>query len=70
MRAAVHSRYGPPDVMRIADVDKPTAGEHDVLVKVRATTVNRTDCGFLSGKPWIGAALQRAPQAEGDRPRM
>ena len=53
MRAAVHSRYGPPDVMRIADIDKPTAGEHDVLVKVRATTVNRTDCGFLSGKPWI-----------------
>ena len=53
MRAAVHSRYGPPDVMRIADVEKPTAGEHDVLVKVRATTVNRTDCGFLSGKPWI-----------------
>ena len=53
MRAAVHSRYGPPDVMRIADIEKPTAGEHDVLVKVRATTVNRTDCGFLSGKPWI-----------------
>ena len=53
MRAAVHSRYGQPDVMRIADVEKPTAGEHEVLVKVRATTVNRTDCGFLSGKPWI-----------------
>ena len=53
MRAAVHSRYGAPDVMRIADIEKPTAGEHDVLVKVRATTVNRTDCGFLSGKPWI-----------------
>jgi len=53
MRAAVHSRYGPPDVMRIANIEKPTAGEHDVLVKVRATTVNRTDCGFLSGKPWI-----------------
>ena len=39
--------------MRIADVDRPMAGEHEVLVKVRATTVNRTDCGFLSGKPWI-----------------
>ena len=53
MRAAVHSRYGQPDVMRIANIEKPTAGEHDVLVEVRATTVNRTDCGFLSGKPWI-----------------
>jgi NADPH:quinone reductase-like Zn-dependent oxidoreductase len=53
MRAAIHTRYGTPDVMRIADVEKPTAGEHEVLVKVRATTVNRTDCGFLSGKPLI-----------------
>jgi NADPH:quinone reductase-like Zn-dependent oxidoreductase len=40
-------------VVRLADVAKPTAGDHEVLVKVRATTVNRTDCGFLSGKPWF-----------------
>ena len=53
MRAAVHVRYGPPDVVRIADVAKPTAGDHEVLVRVHATTVNRTDCGFLSGKPWF-----------------
>jgi NADPH:quinone reductase-like Zn-dependent oxidoreductase len=53
MRAAVRVRYGPPEVVRIADVAKPTAGAHEVLVKVRATTVNRTDCGFLSGKPWF-----------------
>ena len=60
MRAAVHTRYGPPDVVRIADVEKPTAGEHEVLVKVHATTVNRTDCGFRSGKPCHRSALQRA----------
>ena len=53
MRAAVHVRYGPPEVVRIADVAKPTAGDHEVLVRVHATTVNRTDCGFLSGKPWF-----------------
>ena len=53
MKAAVHTRYGPPDVVRIADVDKPAAKEHELLVKVHATTVNRTDCGFLSGKPFI-----------------
>jgi len=53
MKAAVHSRYGPPGVVRIADVDRPTAEDHDVLVKVHATTVNRTDCGFRSGKPLI-----------------
>ena len=53
MKAAVHTRYGPPDVVRIADVDKPTGKDHEVLVKVHVTTVNRTDCGFRSGKPFI-----------------
>jgi NADPH:quinone reductase-like Zn-dependent oxidoreductase len=53
MKAAVHTRYGPPDVVRIAEVDKPVVGDHDVLVKVHVTTVNRTDCGFRSGKPFI-----------------
>jgi NADPH:quinone reductase-like Zn-dependent oxidoreductase len=53
MRAAVHTSYGPPEVVRIAEVDKPTAKDNQVLVKVHATTVNRTDCGFRAGKPFI-----------------
>ncbi|MFA1539077.1 NAD(P)-dependent alcohol dehydrogenase [Actinomadura monticuli] len=53
MKAAVHSRYGPPDVVRIADVDEPTVGAGDVLVKVHATTVNRTDCGYRAAKPFF-----------------
>ena len=53
MKAAVHTRYGPPDVVRSVEVDLPTVRDHDVLVKVHATTVNRTDCGFRSGKPFI-----------------
>ena len=53
MRAAVHTKYGPPDVVRITEVDKPLVGDHEVLVKVHVTTVNRTDCGFRSGKPFI-----------------
>jgi NADPH:quinone reductase-like Zn-dependent oxidoreductase len=53
MKAAVHTRYGPPDVVRIADVETPTVTDHEVLVKVHATTVNRTDCGFRAGKPFI-----------------
>jgi NADPH:quinone reductase-like Zn-dependent oxidoreductase len=46
MKAAVNDRYGPPDLVRIAEVAKPTANDHELLVKVQATTVNRTDCGF------------------------
>jgi NADPH:quinone reductase-like Zn-dependent oxidoreductase len=53
MKAAVHNRYGPPDVVRIAEVDKPSVGEQDVLVKVHATTVNRTDCAYRAAKPFF-----------------
>jgi NADPH:quinone reductase-like Zn-dependent oxidoreductase len=53
MRAAVHTNYGPPEGVRITDVDTPKTESHDVLVKVHVTTVNRTDCGFRSGKPFI-----------------
>ena len=53
MRAAVRTRYGPPEVVRIAKVDQPAAGDDEVLVKVHATTVNRTDCGVRAAKPFL-----------------
>ncbi|GAA0952729.1 NAD(P)-dependent alcohol dehydrogenase [Nonomuraea longicatena] len=53
MKAAVHSRYGPPDVVRIAEVDKPSAGSKDVLIRVHATTVNRTDCAYRAARPFF-----------------
>ena len=51
MKAAVSTGHGPPEVVRIAEVEKPTAGDNDVLVKVHATTVNRTDCGVQGANP-------------------
>jgi NADPH:quinone reductase-like Zn-dependent oxidoreductase len=51
MKAAVHTRYGPPDVVRVAEVAKPAVAGHEVLVKVHATTVNRTDCGLRAASP-------------------
>ncbi len=53
MKAAVHTSYGPPDVVRITEVEKPTAKDNEVLVKVHATTVNRTDSGLRAAKPFI-----------------
>jgi NADPH:quinone reductase-like Zn-dependent oxidoreductase len=53
MRAAVHTRYGPPEVVRIAELPKPTAKDNEVLVRVHATTVNRTDCGVRAAKPFL-----------------
>ena len=53
MKAAVHTRYGSPDVVRIVDVERPTPAASEVLVKVHAATVNRTDCGYRAAHPWI-----------------
>lgn len=48
MKAIIHTEYGPPEVARLMDVPKPVAKEDEVLVKVYASTVNRTDAGFRS----------------------
>lgn len=53
MKAAVHTRYGPPAVIGVAEVDKPSFGDHDVLVRVHATTVNRTDCAYRAARPFF-----------------
>jgi NADPH:quinone reductase-like Zn-dependent oxidoreductase len=47
MKAAVVTRYGSPDVVKIREVPKPTPEAGEVLIRVHATTVNRTDCGEL-----------------------
>ena len=59
MKAAVHTKYGPPDVVSIQDVASPTPGDHDVLIKVYATTVSSGDWRARSlempaGMGWIG----------------
>jgi len=53
MRAVVHDRYGPPDVLRLQEVERPVPTDDEVLVKIHATTVNRTDCGMRSASPFI-----------------
>lgn len=53
MRAIVHDRYGPPDVLRLADVERPVPKDDEVLVKVHATTVTQTDCHMREASPFI-----------------
>jgi NADPH:quinone reductase-like Zn-dependent oxidoreductase len=43
MKAVVHDRYGPPDVLRVGEVERPTPKEDEVLVRVHASTVTRGD---------------------------
>lgn len=53
MRAVVHDRYGPPDVLRLEEVERPAPEADEVLVKIHATTVNRSDCGFRAADPFF-----------------
>src|SRR6478672_11985124 len=53
MRAVVHDRYGPPEVLRLEDVEQPAPKDDEVLVRIHATTVNRTDCGLRSAELFI-----------------
>lgn len=53
MKAVVYDRYGPPEVQRIEDVERPIPKEDEVLVKIHATTVTRTDCGIRAAKPFF-----------------
>jgi NADPH:quinone reductase-like Zn-dependent oxidoreductase len=53
MRAVVHDRYGPPEVLRLEDVERPVPKDDEVLVRIHATTVNRTDCGVRAANPFI-----------------
>ena len=49
----MHDRFGPPDVLRIEDVEAPVPQDDEVLVRVRATTVNQTDCHVRRAKPFV-----------------
>ena len=53
MRAVVHDRYGPPEVLRIEEVAQPVPGDDEVLVRVRATSVTRSDCGYRAADPFF-----------------
>ncbi len=53
MQAVVHDRYGPPDVLRCEEVQKPTARDDEVLVKVHAVSVNPADWHTLRADPWF-----------------
>jgi NADPH:quinone reductase-like Zn-dependent oxidoreductase len=53
MKAVLYDRYGPPEVLRLAEVERPVPGDDEVLVRIRATTVNRTDAGLRSAELFI-----------------
>lgn len=51
MKAIVYAQYGPPDVLHIEEIAKPTPGDDEVLIKIRAASINAYDWHMISGKP-------------------
>lgn len=51
MKAAIRFQYGPPTILRIQEFPQPVPKPGEILIKVHATTVNRTDCAVLTGWP-------------------
>ena len=65
MKAAVYTGYGSPDVVQITDVEKPSPNDNEVLINVRAASVNPYDWHFMRARhtastSWPGCASQRS----------
>ena len=67
MKAMVYTEYGPPDVLQLKEVKKPIPQDNEVLVKVRAASVNYADWAFVRGEPFLvrlmGAGLLKPNKA-------
>jgi NADPH:quinone reductase-like Zn-dependent oxidoreductase len=51
MKAIVYARYGPPDVLQLQEISKPAPRDDELLIRIHATSVNRSDWECLLGKP-------------------
>ena len=62
MKAIVYCDYGSPDVLKVEDIEKPAPGDDQVLVRVRAASVNPLDWHYMRGTPYfmrLGAGLRK-----------
>src|ERR1039457_583810 len=57
MRAITYTEYGPPDVLQLSEVPTPVPKDHEVLIRIRAASVNPLDWHYMRGTPYFIRAL-------------
>src|SRR5207244_1849195 len=67
MKAAVRDRYGSPDVVELREIDTPVAADNEVLVRVRAASVNPADWYGMTGTPYVGRTQMGLRQPKSNR---
>lgn len=53
MKAVVNTKYGPPEVLQIKEVEKPVPKADEVLIRIHAAVVSSADCTFRKGVPYV-----------------
>jgi len=67
MKAVVCTRYGPPEALELQEIEKPIPKETEILIRVRAASVNPLDFHSLQGRPAIGRILTGMSKPKNDR---
>ena len=70
MKAIVHNTYGSPDVLELQEIDKPDPTDDEVLVRVRAASVNPVDWYSLTGTPYVGRMQMGLRKPKGNSVRI
>ena len=68
MKAIVYHKYGSPDVLKCEEIEKPAAGDDEVLIRVRAASVNPLDWHLMRGEPYIVRAMSGLGKPKASRP--
>ncbi len=67
MKAIIHNAYGSPDVLELQEIEKPTPADDEVLVRVRAASVNPADWYSVTGRPYVGRAAMGLRKPKSNR---